>query len=322
MLITPIKHEFVKELTQIDHFIKNNLVSKIKLIEQIGAHIIGSGGKRLRPLLVLLCARACGYFGEHGITMAAVIEFIHTATLLHDDVVDASLLRRGCETANCKWGNEVAVLVGDFLYSRAFQLMVQVDNSDVMAIMAEATNKIAEGEVLQLSHQRNAATTEADYLEIIRYKTGQLFAAAAEVGGAIAGCDASLRGDLAAYGLHLGTAYQLIDDVLDYEAQDVQFGKLLGNDLEQGKLTLPIIYLLRHGTAQQRELVMTALTQRDEALLVELRCVVRNSPALEYTRQFAQSEATLAQQALFALPQSRYRDLALELAHFAVERTH
>lgn len=322
MLLATLKQHLKDELNKVDQLIKSHLCSEIKLIEQIGHHIVHSGGKRLRPMLVIICARACGYSGDAHTTMAAAIEFIHTATLLHDDVVDDAQLRRGRGTANSRWGNEVAVLVGDFLYSRAFQLMVGVGNQQIMQVMANATNKIAEGEVLQLLHQRDIATTEADYLQIIRNKTARLFEAAAEVGGILAGCNHNICNGLAQYGLHLGTAYQLLDDVLDYTGNDEKFGKQLGNDLQQGKATMPLIYLLSHGTQEQRELIIAGLADASPDILQTLQTVIIKSGALEYTREFAKREAVLAKQALFELPSSSYNELAIDLAEFAVIRTH
>lgn len=322
MPITRLKLAVHDDLDKVDKLIIDSLYSDITLVQDIGKYIIQSGGKRLRPLLVLISAKACGYTGNQQITLATVIEFIHTATLLHDDVVDGSALRRGNATANNKWGNEAAVLVGDFLYSRAFQLMVTIQNLDVLRVIANATNTIAEGEVLQLLHQRNPETTEKNYLHVIRCKTAKLFEAAAEVGAILANTAPNIQQALSQYGLHLGTAYQLIDDLLDYQADSDTFGKILGNDLSEGKPTLPLIYLLQYGTTQQRALVTSAISNPQDVNLSAIQSAIINSKALEYTLNFAKREVNLAKQAIAELEESEHKNTALELANFVVNRNY
>jgi octaprenyl-diphosphate synthase len=322
MVLSELKHTVAPDLDKVDKLILSSLSSPIPLVQDIGKHIVQGGGKRLRPLIVLICAKACGYSGDQQITMATVIEFIHTATLLHDDVVDNSMLRRGNATANNKWGNEAAVLVGDFLYSRAFQLMVTVQNINILGIIADATNAIAEGEVLQLLNQYNPETTEQNYLHVIRSKTAKLFEAAASVAAALSNSPAHIQSVLAQYGMHIGTAYQLIDDLLDYQANDPSFGKQLGNDLAEGKPTMPIIYVLQNGTAEQRALVVEAITNPQAINLDAVRQAIISSGAIEYTLAFARREAALAKQAISELEDSEYRTLALELADFVVTRSH
>lgn len=320
MLLTHLKNTVDPDLKEVNKLIIGSLHSEIPLVQDLGNYIINSGGKRLRPLIVLLSAKLCGYAGKQQITMAAVIEFIHTATLLHDDVVDNSQLRRGHNTANNLWGNEAAVLVGDFLYSRAFQLMVQVKNFKILQIIADATNLIAEGEVQQLLNQHNPETTEKNYLQVIRNKTAKLFESAAEAGAVLADSPIFIQQAMANYGLHLGTAYQLIDDLLDYQATSEEFGKTLGNDLAEGKPTMPLIYLFTHGTEEQKVLVIDAITKPETANFSAIQLAISASGALDYTRKFAQREAILAKQSLAELPESEYKATALELVEFVVER--
>lgn len=322
MLLTNLKNTVSTDLDKVDKLIVTSLHSEVALVQDLGKYIINSGGKRLRPLVVLLCAKACNYTGEDQIAMAAVIEFIHTATLLHDDVVDSSMLRRNRKTANNLWGNEAAVLVGDFLYSRAFQLMVQVENLDVLKIVADATNTIAEGEVQQLLNQNNPETSEKNYLQVIRSKTAKLFEAAAEIGASLADSKPNIKSSLAQYGLHLGTAYQLIDDLLDYQEASAQLGKLVGNDLAEGKPTMPLIYLFKHGTAAQKALVTDALTHSKAVDFATVQQALRESGAFKYTLEFARREAELAKQAISELPDSPHRAAAIDLADFVVNRTH
>ena len=323
MLLTNLKQAVAPDLNKVDKLIISNLYSEIPLVREVGNHIIQGGGKRLRPLLLLLCAKACGYgdTGNDQITMATVIEFIHTATLLHDDVIDSSMLRRGSETANNLWGNEAAVLVGDFLYSRAFQLMVKVQDLEILKIVADATNTIAEGEVLQLLNQHNPETSEKNYLHVVRNKTAKLFEAAAEIGAVLAGSEPYVRCTLAQYGLHLGTAYQLIDDLLDYQAMNFEFGKKIGKDLAEGKPTMPLIYLFRQGTTEQRALVIDAITNPKNADLNQVQQAIVESGAMDYTYEFARREAELAKQAISELPESDYRTATIELADFVITRT-
>jgi octaprenyl-diphosphate synthase len=309
------------DMKAVDAVIRVRLHSDVALVRQVAEYIIQSGGKRLRPALVLLSAGALGYRGAHHHELAAVVEFIHTATLLHDDVVDESDLRRGRQTANAMFGNAASVLVGDFLYSRAFQMMVEVDDMRVMRVLSDATNVIAEGEVLQLMNCHDADVDESRYLQVIRYKTAKLFEAAAQLGAIIGGGSEDIERSLAAYGMHLGTAFQLIDDVLDYSGAEVETGKHLGDDLAEGKPTLPLIYVMQHGTADQAACVRRAIENggRDDFLLV--LAAIRSTGALEHAKQQAKLEADRAAASLDALPASQYKDSLLELCLFAVART-
>lgn len=292
------------------------------MINQLSHYIIKSGGKRLRPLLVVLSSRACGYTGHHHILLAAIIEFIHTATLLHDDVVDGSHLRRGRDTANAIWGNEASVLVGDFLYSRAFQMMVDIKNMSVMEILADSTNIIAEGEVLQLMNCNNADILEAEYLRVIRSKTAKLFESAGRLGAVIAHRPKDEELALARYGMHLGTAFQLIDDVLDYTASADEMGKNVGDDLAEGKPTLPLIHALREGTPAQSQLVRTAIEEGGREHIDGVLNAMIETGAIAYTAQQAQREAQMAIAALAPISASAYRDALVDLAEFAVNRTY
>jgi len=290
----------------------------------VADYIVGGGGKRLRPALVLLSAGACGYPGDSGrdghLVLAAVVEFIHTATLLHDDVVDGSELRRGRNTANAEFGNAASVLVGDFLYSRAFQMMLSADSMRVMRVLADATNTIAEGEVLQLMNCHDPEVGEASYLEVIRRKTAKLFEAAARLGAILADASPSIEAGLAEYGMRLGTAFQLIDDVLDYSGDAAAIGKSLGDDLAEGKPTLPLIRAMASGTAAQAGVVRHAIVEGGKAEFASVLEVVRATGALDYARSVAVREAELARAALQALPASEYRESLLELASFSVVR--
>ncbi len=310
------------DMQAVDRIIRERLHSEVALIRQVAEYIIGGGGKRLRPALVLLSAGALGYQGTAHHTLAAVVEFIHTATLLHDDVVDESALRRGQSTANTLFGNAAAVLVGDFVYSRAFQMMVNIDDLRVLRVLADATNVIAEGEVLQLMNCRNVDIDEASYLQVIRYKTAKLFEAASRLGAMLANASADTEAALAAYGSHLGTAFQLIDDVLDYSGDAGVIGKNVGDDLAEGKVTLPLIRVLRQGTAAETELVRHAVTSGGLGDLAGVLAAIRRIGALDYTKSQAQAEARAAQAALSAIPATQYRDFLLQLAEFAVTRTH
>ena len=304
----------------VNRLIRESLASDVLLVNQIGHHITGSGGKRLRPLTVLLAARACGYRGAQHVQAAAVIEFIHTATLLHDDVVDDSALRRGRETANEVWGNQASVLVGDFLYSRAFQLMVSMGNLRIMDIMADATNTIAAGEVLQLMNVHDPDTTEASYREVIYRKTARLFEAGAHIAAVLAELPPDAEQSVAAYGRHLGTAFQLVDDALDYSAEAAVTGKNRGDDLAEGKPTLPLIHAMQRGTAQQRNLIRAAIEQGGLVHLDEIRGVIAATGSLEYTLGLARAEADRAREALSVLPDSCFRGALEGLAVFAVDR--
>lgn len=322
MLLTNLKQSMLPDLNKVDKLIMDNLYSTIPLVEEIGKYIIHGGGKRLRPLILLISTRVCGYIGEQQITMAAVIEFIHTATLLHDDVVDNSMLRRGFVTANNKWGNEAAVLVGDFLYSRAFQLMMTIQNTEILRIVADASNTIAEGEVAQLLQQHNPDVKEKKYLHTIRSKTAKLFSAAAEIGAVLANSEPRIQNVLAQYGLHLGTAYQIIDDLLDYQSKDSAFGKEPGNDFAEGKPTMPLIYLIQHGTQQQRELALQAIVNPNATDFCTVQQMILNSDAMQYSIEFARREASLAKQAIFELTDSAHHTAALDLADFVVARNY
>ncbi len=306
----------------VDGVIRARLDSGVLLIRQVAEYIVGGGGKRLRPMLLLLSAGAFGYRGAHRHELAAVVEFIHTATLLHDDVVDESELRRGRATGNALFGNATAVLVGDFVYSRAFQMMVEVDSLRVLRVLADATNVIAEGEVMQLMSCHNPDVEEKRYLEVIRYKTAKLFEAATRLGAILGSAPRNQEDAIADYGTHLGTAFQLVDDVLDYSGDQAVIGKNLGDDLAEGKPTLPLIYSIKHGTPQQAQLVRRAIEHggRDElAAVIE---VIRSTGALDYSREQARRESRAACEALAHLPNSRERDYLLQLADFAVTRSY
>lgn len=322
MNIEEIRTLIAEDMESVDQLIIQRLASEVVLINQIGHYIVNSGGKRLRPVLAVLSARAMGCKSEHHIDLAAIVEFIHTATLLHDDVVDASDLRRGRETANALWGNEASVLVGDFLYSRSFEMMVDVGNMRVMEILAKATNVISEGEVLQLLNVHDADTTEERYLNVIRYKTAKLFEAACQLGAIISGSDSVQEQALATYGMHLGTAFQLIDDVLDYSASSEEMGKNVGDDLAEGKPTLPLIYVMRHGDETQAALVREAIEQGGLEQLDAVMAAVQATGAIQYTARTAREEADRAIAALSIIPDSDYKQAMIDLANFSVERSH
>jgi octaprenyl-diphosphate synthase len=309
------------DLAGVDAMIRARLKSAVPLVDQVAEHIIGGGGKRLRPLLCVLSGRACGIDSEKHIEAAAFIEFVHTATLLHDDVVDGSQKRRGRATANNIFGNQASVLVGDFVYSRAFQMMATVGSQRVMEIMADATNVIAEGEVLQLMNAHDPETTEQRYLDVIYRKTGRLFEAGAEVAAVLAGASIAQQVALARYGKHLGTAYQLIDDVLDYKSDPATRGKNLGDDLAEGKPTLPLLHALRHGNDEQRALIRLAIEQGGLAQLGPIVEAIESTGGLDYAVAFAQRETNQALAELEVLPESPYRQSLAGLARFAQERT-
>lgn len=302
--------------------IRQRLHSEVSLVNQIAEYIISAGGKRIRPVLVLLLANAYGYKGAAHHELAAVVEFIHTATLLHDDVVDESSMRRGRQTANALFGNAASVLVGDFLYSRSFQMMVGLNDMRVMQILSDATNVIAEGEVLQLLNMHDPDVTEDSYLKVIRSKTAKLFEAAAELGALVAGANDEQIAAAGEYGRSLGTAFQLIDDVLDYAGDAAEIGKNLGDDLREGKPTLPLIWLMEHGSPQQRELVRTCIEQGDEQQFEAVLAAVTSSGALAYTRQQAEQAARRAAAAIEGLPENEYKRSLLQLCSFAVDRNH
>lgn len=320
MTLTDIQALISDDIAKTDRLILDKLSSDVVLINQIGHYIINSGGKRLRPLLVLLCARACDYRGEQHLTMAAVIEFIHTSTLLHDDVVDESTTRRGNKTANEVWGNAASVLVGDFLYSRSFEMMVEPGSMKIMEIMSETTNVIAEGEVLQLLNCHDADTTVERYLEVIHRKTAKLFEAAAMLGPVLAE-KPELEAAFANYGKHLGAAFQLIDDALDYMADEAELGKNIGDDLAEGKPTLPLIYVLEQGTEQEKNVIRRAIETDGIDLLKEVTEIIQNSGAIDYTIQYAQREVEQAKQAISILEPSQFKTALERLAELAADRT-
>lgn len=308
------------DMDAVDAVIRARLTSEVDLVRDVAEYIVRSGGKRMRPALVLMAAKGCGFKGAAMHELAAVVEFIHTATLLHDDVVDASDLRRGRRTANAVFGNAASVLVGDFLYSRAFQMMVSVGSMRVMEVLSDATNVIAEGEVLQLMNCHDADVDVERYLKVIRYKTAKLFEASARLGGVLGGVAPEVEEGLAAFGMHLGTAFQLIDDVLDYSGDEVDTGKHVGDDLAEGKPTLPLIFAMRQGSAVQSATVRDAIVNGGRDALPAVLKAVRETGALEFTRRQAEREVEVASAALSVLPPSNYRDSLLEFAAFSVSR--
>lgn len=317
-----IKNLTAAETQAVDQLILNELSSDVVLINQIGHYIIGNGGKRLRPMLLLLAAKALGKVDDHHLILAAVIEFIHTATLLHDDVVDESALRRGKESANAVWGNAASVLVGDYLYSSAFEMMVRTNNMRVMDILSKTTTAIAEGEVLQLLNCNNPDTSEQKYLDVIARKTAILFSTATRLAAVISNTGSEVEDALAIYGQQLGVAFQLIDDALDYKANTEELGKNLGDDLAEGKPTLPLIYAIEHGTPAQAQIVIDAIRHGSRDAFNEVYEVVKATNAIEYTEQCADRAAEQAIAALQCLPDSDYKTALEQLAHFSVQRDH
>ncbi len=320
--IDEIRALIADDMNRVNDLIEKSLYSDVELIAQLGHYIINSGGKRLRPALVLLSASVFGHKSDKQYPLAAIIEFIHTATLLHDDVVDASLLRRGKATANQRWGNEASVLVGDFVYSRAFQMMVGIDSMRVMAILSDATNTIAEGEVQQLINRHDPETTKERYLAVIRNKTAKLFEAAAQLGAVISDRSAEEEAAMAAYGRHLGTAFQLIDDVLDYSSSSDELGKNIGDDLSEGKPTLPLLYAMWNGTSDQSDIIKEAIEHGGLENIARIKAAIESTGALDYAAGIANEEAELATKALENLPQSQYLDALYALARFSVERQY
>jgi octaprenyl-diphosphate synthase len=310
------------DMAAVNQVIRQQLHSEVPLVNQISEYIISAGGKRIRPVLVLLVANAYQYQGKHHHELAAIVEFIHTATLLHDDVVDESSMRRGRKTANALFGNAASVLVGDFLYSRAFQMMVTINSMQVMQILADATNVIAEGEVLQLLNMHDPDVTEERYLQVIRSKTAKLFEAAAQIGALIAGARPDQIEAAAEYGRSLGTAFQLIDDVLDYSGNANDIGKNVGDDLREGKPTLPLIYLMKNGTEAQKDLVRACIELGDESKFDAILTAITQSGALDYTKNEAHKAAERAIASVSGLPESAYKQALLGLASFAVGRNH
>jgi len=308
-------------MRQVDAVIRRRLTSSVGLIDQIANYIISAGGKRIRPMLVLLFSGAFGFSGRERFELAATVEFIHTATLLHDDVVDESALRRGRGTANALFGNAASVLVGDFVYSRAFQMMVSVDRMRILEVLADATNVIAEGEVLQLMNMHDPDVTVDDYLRVIRFKTAKLFEASARLGAVLAEADSEIEEACAAYGRSLGTAFQLVDDLLDYEGATEQLGKNVGDDLREGKPTLPLLIAMERGSAEQRLLLRGAIEHGEIARLGEIVDIVRATGALKATRDAARAEANKARATLEHLPETPYREALLDLLVRSVERS-
>jgi octaprenyl-diphosphate synthase len=310
------------DMKAVDAVVRARLYSDVVLVRQVAEYIVAGGGKRMRPALVVLSANATGYKGNYHHELAAVVEFIHTATLLHDDVVDESSLRRGRETANALFGNAASVLVGDFLYSRAFQMMVGIGSMRIMDVLAEATNIIAEGEVLQLMNCNNPDITVDDYRRVIQYKTAKLFEAAARIGAILSGTDAAMENNLADYGAHLGTAFQLVDDVLDYSGDEAETGKHLGDDLAEGKVTLPLIHAMANGNAEQSQNVRKAIEGGGREMFAEVLAAIRATGALDATLRAATVESAAAKAAISMLPDSRYKDTLIEFADFAVARAY
>ncbi len=310
------------DMQAVNALIERRLHSEVVLINQLSHYIIGSGGKRLRPLLALLVARACGYQGERHIDVAAIVEFIHTATLLHDDVVDESDMRRGKETANNVWGNQAAVLVGDFLYSRSFEMMVDVGSMRVMEILSSTTNTIAEGEVLQLLNCHDPDTTEARYMEVIHSKTAKLFEAACQLGAVLAGLDETTEQAMAKFGMHLGTAFQLVDDVLDYTADATEMGKNVGDDLAEGKPTLPLIIALQRSSGDTAAVLRKSIEEGGLQYLDTIMQAIAETDAIAYTLERAKRETELAIASVQCLPPSDYRQALEGLAWLAINRNH
>ncbi|MCK5894441.1 MAG: polyprenyl synthetase family protein [Endozoicomonadaceae bacterium] len=312
-----VKDDFIA----VNTCICQKLLSNVPLVEKIGHHIIDAGGKRLRALLVLLAARACNYTGERHIELATAIEFLHTATLLHDDVVDSSDLRRGRSTAHVNWGNSPSILVGDFLYSRAFQCIVNIGNMQVMKILSDTCNTIAEGEVMQLINARDASLSEAKYMDVIRCKTAVLFEASSHTAAIISGADKTQTTALQDYGNHLGMAFQLIDDLLDYNGDSAKMGKNVGDDLAEGKPTLPLIYAMREASTEDASLIRKAIQKSSLDQLDEILKIVSTSGAIEYTEQKARTEADKAINALAYLPASEHRNALEQMALLVIART-
>ena len=310
-----------EEMREVDAVIRRRLTSEVALVDQIARYITTAGGKRIRPLLVLLFSNALGFKGTERFELAASVEFIHTATLLHDDVVDESGLRRGRKTANAVFGNAASVLVGDFIYSRAFQMMVSVNQMKVLQVLSDATNIIEEGEVLQLMNMHDADLQVADYLKVIRYKTAKLFEASARLGAVLAGAPAELEESCADYGRSLGTAFQLIDDLLDYEGSACEMGKNVGDDLREGKPTLPLLLAMERGNSQERSLIRKAIETGDVDRLPDVIAAVRRTGAIEATRDAARAQTCLAEKSLAMLESSQYKDALIELSRRCLDRS-
>jgi octaprenyl-diphosphate synthase len=308
------------DMEAVDRLISSSLESDVALVSQVSRYIVASGGKRLRPLVVLLAARAYGYEGEQHVRAAAIIEFIHTATLLHDDVVDSSSRRRGKDSANTVFGNQASVLVGDFLYSRAFQMMVDIDSMRVMQILADATNTIAAGEVLQLMTVHDPNTTEEAYRQVIYRKTARLFEAGAQIAAVLTERPGIDEAAMIEYGRNLGMAFQLVDDALDFDASPEELGKNIGDDLAEGKATLPLIHAMKHGEAAERELIRTAILEGGLDDLERIQSIIESTGALQYTAARAQEAADVAIDALSGIPDSDYKQALIAIAEFSVRR--
>ncbi len=308
------------DLEAMDEILVNRLDSNVDLINQMSQHIINSGGKRIRPLLLLMCARATNYKGDYHHSMAVVIELIHTATLLHDDVVDHSATRRGQETANELWGNAPSVLVGDFLYSRAFEIMVETNSMQIMKILSKATNQISEGKVLQLLNIKNAKVYESEYFEVIERKTACLFKAACQIAGILSESNQNTIGALGSFGMHLGNAFQIIDDTLDYESDSLVMGKEIGDDLSEGKVTLPMIYALENTKGSEKETLSHAIKNADSSNIANIVDILLSVNAFEYSRKIAKNESTKALKSLEVIPSSEYRSALQLLCELSLDR--
>ena len=314
-------HALMKsDLVMMDEILVNRLDSNVDLISQMSQYIINSGGKRIRPLLLLLCARATNYKGDYHHSMAVVIELIHTATLLHDDVVDSSSIRRGHETANELWGNAPSVLVGDFLYSRAFEIMVEPNSMQIMKILSKATNQISEGEVLQLLSIKNANVSQTEYFEVIERKTACLFKAACQIAGILAESNKNVINGLGSFGMHLGNAFQIIDDTLDYESDTSVIGKEVGDDLSEGKVTLPMIYALENTKGSEKATLSNAITNADSSNIDNIINILLSVNAFEYSRKVAKNESTKALKFLEVIPNSEYRSALQLLCELSLDR--
>lgn len=322
MTIARIRALVKNDFDAVNRLIIDKIQSQINLIHDLSHHIVESGGKRLRPLLVLLTSNACGYQGDAHISLAAMVEFFHTATLLHDDVVDESMLRRGRETANSIWGSKASVLVGDYLFTQSVQLMVDVGNDKILKLLANTSHQISCAEVKQLANKHNAALNFEDYFDVIRAKTALLFAAAACIGPLLTNASEEVQNNIYAYGLHLGNAFQLIDDALDYCSDAETLGKNIGDDLADGKATLPLIHALKNGTPKQQEQIRESLMQGSLNYLPEILVAIEQTKAIEYTKQVARQEVDSALTSLFVLPESEYKTALKDLALFALERNH
>ncbi len=319
---TPFYQSVVDDFAEVDQLIQHSLSSRIPLVEQISSYLVEAGGKRLRPLLVLLCAKACGYDGRDHIKLAAIIEFLHTAMLLHDDVVDESDLRRGRKTVNAAWGNPASVLVGDFMHSRAFEMMVEIGNLRVMEILSQATNVIAEGEVQQLANVRNPDFSEQSYLQVIYRKTAMLFQAASHTAAVLAGANQATESALRDFGLHLGLAFQLIDDMLDYAGNAQELGKNVGDDLAEGKVTLPLIIAMRNGDNAQANFIRETILAGGTEQLPAVTEMVRNTGGLRYTMSRASMEQEKAMKCIHMVTPSKYRNSMENLVKFTIERSN